>query len=498
MNEELDRLTATFSAAIQERSRHLQEKIGGFSTALERFADRLSAVIADVTASVPTTTGGAAAPTAGVQLVRVVNDQSQPIPVRAVGGAGEEHRGGGGFFSSLMCGIGAFLGGIFGGFAAPFTGVIVGAELVAALAEAIPLVIQARRLVADVRAFARELAIAVRGLVLLLFNELHRAGIFPVSRLIASLLILIDAGIRLVLSYIQPLLTWESRLLQTLLTWLGEFINRLSAWLQGVLNALPVFLRDLIGYLIETALRPALRLIIENDIRPAVGLMVKDAIHALVEGLTTVFVGFLAGLGTVILETLAWGADWIAYAIVKALNVLPFVDFVDIDVAAPRPLGDRLSQGIKEAFAGSRELGRVLAEALLGPAPTGGAPATAPAGPAAGPTVTPRLRLPGFRAPELQLPKVPTPEPALERILERAERPPARPEGAALMPAPAPAATAGITLNGGVQVQIYAQTIDRDNAEATARMLADQLLEELNRLTELERFRRGLPTGAIA
>ncbi|MGH8066025.1 MAG: hypothetical protein ACRERE_12505 [Candidatus Entotheonellia bacterium] len=495
MNEDLDRLTATFSAAIQERSRQLQEKIGGFSAALERFADRLSAVIADVTASVSTTPGGAAAPTAGVQLVRVVNDQSQPIPVRAVGGGGEERRGGGGFFSSLLGGIGAFLGGIFGGFAAPFTGVIVGAELVAALAEAIPLVIQARRLVADVRAFARELVTGVRGLVLLLFNELHRAGIFPVSRLIASLLILIDTGIRLVLSYIQPLLTWVSRLLQTLLTWLGEFINRLSAWLQGVLNALPVFLRDLIGYLIETALRPALRLIIENDIRPAVGLMVKDAIRALVEGLTTVFVGFLAGLGTVILETLAWGADWIAYAIVKALNVLPFVD---IDVAAPRPLGDRLSQGIKEAFAGSRELGRVLAEALLGPAPTGGTPATAPAGPAAGPTVAPRLRLPGFRAPELQLPEVPTPEPALERILERTERPPGRPEGAVPTPAPTPAATAGITLNGGIQVQVYAQTIDRDNAEATARMLADQLLEELTRLTELERFRRGLPTGAIA
>jgi hypothetical protein len=29
-------------------------------------------------------------------------------------------------------------------------------------------------------------------------------------------------------------------------------------------------------------------------------------------------------------------------------------------------------------------------------------------------------------------------------------------------------------------------------------MLADQLLKELTRLTEIERFRRGLPTGAIA
>jgi hypothetical protein len=169
-----------------------------------------------MTATVPA--GPVPAPTAGVQLVRVVNDQGQPIPVRVIGGGGEERRGGGGFFSSLLGGIGAFIGGIFGGFAAPLTGVIVGAELVAALGEAIPLVIQARRLVGDVREFARELVTGVRDLVLLLFNELHRAGIFPVSRLIASLLILIDTGIRLVLTYIQPLLTWVSRLVEALLT----------------------------------------------------------------------------------------------------------------------------------------------------------------------------------------------------------------------------------------------------------------------------------------
>jgi hypothetical protein len=495
MNEDLDRLTATFAAAIQERSRQLQEKIGAFSTALESFADRLSTVIAGMTATVPA--GPAAAPTAGVQLVRVVNDQGQPIPVRVIGGGGEERRSGGGFFSSLLGGIGAFIGGIFGGFAAPLTGVVVGAELVAALGEAIPLVIQARRLVGDVREFARELVTGVRELVLLLFNELHRAGIFPVSRLIASLLILIDTGIRLVLTYIQPLLIWVSRLVEALLTWLGAFISRLGVWLQGVLNALPDFLQKLIGYLIETALRPALRIILENDIRPAVGLIVKDAIRALVEGLTTVFVGFLTGLGTVIIETLKWGAAWIGYAIANVLNYLPGVD---IDTEEPKPLGDRLSQGLKEAFANSRELGRILAQALLGPAPTGSTPAITPTGPAAGPTTAPRLRLPGFGTPELHIPEAPTPQPALEQILQRTEPPAVRPEGAAPTPAPGapPPAAAGVTFNGGVHVQINAQTIDRDNAEATARMLADQLLKELTRLTELERFRRGLPTGAIA
>src|SRR5262245_23227067 len=135
MNEDLDRLTATFAAAIQERSQQLQEKIGAFSTALESLADRLSTVIAGMTAGVPA--GPAAAPTGGVQLVRVVNEQGQPIPVRVIGGGGEERRGGGGFLSSLLGGIGAFIGGIAGGFATPFTGIVVGAELVAALGEAI-------------------------------------------------------------------------------------------------------------------------------------------------------------------------------------------------------------------------------------------------------------------------------------------------------------------------------------------------------------------------
>src|SRR5262245_41350723 len=98
MNGVLDRLTATFATAIQERSRQLQEQIGGFSTALERFADRLSAVIADMTGAAATGSGGPPAPAAGVQLVRVVNDQTQPIPVRSLGDGGGERRGGGGFF----------------------------------------------------------------------------------------------------------------------------------------------------------------------------------------------------------------------------------------------------------------------------------------------------------------------------------------------------------------------------------------------------------------
>jgi hypothetical protein len=52
--------------------------------------------------------------------------------------------------------------------------------------------------------------------------------------------------------------------------------------------------------------------------------------------------------------------------------------------------------------------------------------------------------------------------------------------------------TPPITIQGGIHVQITAQTIDPAHAEATARTIADQMLKELNRITERDRFRRGL------
>ena len=57
--------------------------------------------------------------------------------------------------------------------------------------------------------------------------------------------------------------------------------------------------------------------------------------------------------------------------------------------------------------------------------------------------------------------------------------------------------TPPITIQGGIHVQITAQTIDPAHAEATARTIADQMLKELNRITERDRFRRGLPTSPL-
>jgi hypothetical protein len=58
--------------------------------------------------------------------------------------------------------------------------------------------------------------------------------------------------------------------------------------------------------------------------------------------------------------------------------------------------------------------------------------------------------------------------------------------------APHESTVATTTFNGGIHVTITAQTIDPSTADETARSIAGQVLREINRLTEQDRFRRGL------
>lgn len=68
----------------------------------------------------------------------------------------------------------------------------------------------------------------------------------------------------------------------------------------------------------------------------------------------------------------------------------------------------------------------------------------------------------------------------------------------ALTPPPSPQAveqsdaTSTINFNGGIHVQVSAQTIDQAHAEETARAIAEQVMREVNRINERNRFRRGL------
>jgi hypothetical protein len=83
---------------------------------------------------------------------------------------------------------------------------------------------------------------------------------------------------------------------------------------------------------------------------------------------------------------------------------------------------------------------------------------------------------------------MPAPAPQLEAILVA---PPAA-------PAPAPAAAGPPVTVNGLSVEVRAETVSMDNAEQTARVLASHLVDELARLTQADRFGRGLPTGAAA
>ena len=84
---------------------------------------------------------------------------------------------------------------------------------------------------------------------------------------------------------------------------------------------------------------------------------------------------------------------------------------------------------------------------------------------------------------------MPSPAPQLERLLQT------------------PPATTGpeqqrqgqpLTVNGGVSVAVRAETVSMENAEETARLIAQHVMDELARLNQAERFARGLPTVSVA
>jgi hypothetical protein len=101
---------------------------------------------------------------------------------------------------------------------------------------------------------------------------------------------------------------------------------------------------------------------------------------------------------------------------------------------------------------------------------------------------TPAAEIPavGASVPALRAPALPTAGPLVEQILSV-------PQPSREVPA-----AGEVTITGGVNVQVSAETIDLENAEETARVMASHVLEELNRLVERDRFRRGLPTAPTA
>ena len=143
------------------------------------------------------------------------------------------------------------------------------------------------------------------------------------------------------------------------------------------MNTLPPFPKDLIGYLYESALKPAISDLLNTVVRPMMNLIVQDAIRTLVQTLSGFFVGMLISLGNVIIESFKWGGEWIAYMLesafdelIDSLNQIPGVNISKTTPAKPSPIGQRISGAISGGFSTGQVLGREIAK-KPGPRPRG-------------------------------------------------------------------------------------------------------------------------------
>jgi hypothetical protein len=485
MGDDLNSLSTTLSTMIRQQGAELQSGLRSLSAALDRAADRIAGVLPGAAGAIAAAPSGvqpaapAATGTGALGMVIVTNADDRPLPVRIVAGAppAPPSGGGGGFFGSLLGGIGSLIGGIVGGVAGGISAPIVMGELIVVLGEVLVVI--------------RELRAALRELVTLFFDRLTQAGIFPINRLIASLLIFVDVFLRLVLTYIKPVIDWLGGTISALLTWagnaiheltrwvgnlagsladwVGRLLNALSTWLSGALPAIGTFLRDLLNFIMVTVVRP----------------QIAELLSDLVRGLAAVLSAFVDYLvvkvGNVVVE-------YLVNPLRSLLGKLP-----GVDAMPPLPL-------VPE-----RDLGPSLRDAWRSVFPAGG-PTPAPA--------APTLTLPGFTPPprpgatpvtidRAQLPEYMPPRPALgDLILGASATSPAAPGGPSTPPpaagASAAALAAPVQVNGGITVNVSAERIDADTAPATARMIAEHLMEELQRLIDRDRFRRGLPGAARA
>jgi hypothetical protein len=469
---QLNRLAASISTTIRQQGEQWQAGLRSISQGLDAASARIGAALPGGPGSAfpagpaaPAGAPAAAAAAVGIAAVRVINERGSPVPVAIVETAQrQEGRGLAGVLGGIGSAIGGFFGGLFGGLFSgalgPVISLVAGAELIVVAGQLLEFTNRVRALVQEIRVFTREFVTQISGLVTLIFDQLRAAGIFPVSTLVATLLLFIDYAITLVLSHIRPLIIWAERVVETIVAWLGRFISAVSSFIGQVVTRLAQFLVDYIDHIFNTI------------VRPAIYTLIRDLTQTLA---SLLFGAFLAFAG-IISTTFTWVGNWLANKILSAVAAIPGFGGISVP-PAPGPLD--VEPAIRAGGARGAVLGRAFGASVLPPAPSGARP---PA---------PTLRLPGFGAPPLQLPEPPRPEPLLERIL--------RPGGAAAPPAGgAPPAQAPVTLNGGVSVQISAQRVDLDNAEETARVIAGHVLEEMHRLIEGERFRRGLPTAAVA
>lgn len=526
MDVQVDRLTNTISsqltrltqvigkevADIKEAYRALAELIGSKDAGAPKVGTAVAAKAEAPAASGPSTS-------IGVQLVRVVNGSSEPVLVSVL----KDERGAvGGAIVTGFGAAGSFLGNLVGGFLNAATLPWVIAELIV-LADHI---IHVAPMIERIMSIASE-------------------AITKVKDIIDMVPVILDLGIRTVLAYLEPVINFAAAFVKAAATLIGGFLNGLVAFANDLFAKLPAYVSGFITYIVETAVRPAISPLIRDFVRGLADALLSPLYgYGIALGNVFVAAGRYIGnamieagrfIGRLLRETGRFISETALYIITSALSrfgVTPTAPPAPFSVAPPAfgaspDFGSEFERG---AAAGA-PLARRVVEAFLGPTPTRSGTPDGNKGGVTGLT-PPKLELGPLRAPVFQAPIFTAPRDSilpelLERTKVRKPEPPTPPEGelpwAPTLPprerkpdpvlprsrselprAPAvlpsrdkSGATPSLTLNGGITVNITGARIDGENAQATARAIAESIMQEVQRLAEVERFRRGLPTGSI-
>lgn len=497
---QIDRMTATISSMVSRLTQSVQQDVADIKAAYVRLADLFGSKDTGA-AKLGTAVAKAEAPAAvpsgpvGVQLVKVINGSGEPVPVTVLK---EERNTVGGALTTGLGAIGAFAGNFIGG-------IIGGASLPIVIGELITLVAE----------------ILVATPVIKQILTIADSAIGKVKDIIDKVPIILDLGIRVVLAYLEPVFNFAGAFVKAIATVIAGYLDWILAVANQLFARLPPYLNDLIAQLVRTAMRSALaymkdlaRAFVDTVASAligaglAIGNVVLAAGRYFVDGFLVV-VGYL---GRLLRDGATYLGDYITYAITNVLSQIPLlnVDAPSTKPTAPSfgapsfaPLPD-FGKELRDGFKQGADLGKSFAEKLFGPAPDNKNKQDGKAAPAGTPTLKlePPAR-PVFEPPVFTAPR----DSVLPDLLERTRAKPG--ERAPELPAPAPGvgkpavptAAAGpvapVTFNGGITVHLNVARIDGSDAQATARAIAENLLQEVRRISEVERFRRGLATEAV-
>jgi hypothetical protein len=295
---EYNRMLDGFATLINQQQSSMGSSINTIASALIQMAEQVSAAL-NYTAGimrvlVPSAPPFAGTSSLGIVPVRVVNDVSQPLPVQVV--QQEERRRGfiGQGFTNLLGGIGSLIGNLAGGVAggilsgafSPITSLALGGELIVLVGELIFLFGRIRRAV-------RELLGGLAFLMSDFFDQMYKAGLLPLSGLIASVMAEVDKYLMTnlsrfvgsimaeVMTHLIPYLRW---LIIELVNWTGELINGLRRWFTDSLPVIIPFLGKLIDYLYKTTVKDLIKDLLDTllSLFPVLKMMVSQLLYDVV------------------------------------------------------------------------------------------------------------------------------------------------------------------------------------------------------------------------